>query len=154
MKLLFLDVDGVLNNLEVMNSIPRIIDPLGESHLRLLKRLVSETDCQIVLISTWRLYVDAQITLRAAFKEHGIPVWIGTTPFLKTPRRADEILHWIRDNVTVPAVAIAIDDAEDIDIGNDHGLPVKFKPFKTDFDDGLTKEIVQDAVNWFANNTL
>jgi hypothetical protein len=152
MKLLFLDVDGVLNNLEVLSA-SRGSDPLGESHLKLLKILVAVTGCDIVLSSTWRLFPESMDILKIAFEEHGIPVWIDTTPELRTGRRADEILKWIESNVTVPAVAVGIDDDEDIDIGNDHGLPVKFKPFRTSFDHGLTSEIVKDIIEWF-NCTL
>jgi len=147
MKLLFLDVDGVLNNLDVLSRC-RSSDPLGDEHLRLLKTLVAATDCQIVLSSTWRLFPESRGSLKVAFEEHGIPVWISTTPDLGT-RRGDEILHWLRINVTVPVVAVGIDDDEDIDIGDNHGLPVKFKPLKTDFDHGLTPAIVQEAVDWF-----
>lgn len=153
MKLLFLDVDGVLNNLEVVNS-QRGGDPLGVNHLALLKTLVSATDCQIVLSSTWRLYPSSMEALRIAFAEHEIPDWIGATPDLRTGRRADEILYWLRLNVMEPTVVVGIDDDEDIDIGNDHGLPVKFKPLRTNFDHGLTAEIVQEAVDWFKHCTL
>lgn len=152
MKLLFLDVDGVLNNFEVVNNIIRKAAPLGETQLLLLKKLVTETNCQIVLSSSWRLQKEYQVFLRAAFEEHGIPVWIGITPHLKTGRRADDILNWIQSNVTVPAVVVALDDSEDIDIGDNHGLPVKFKPVLTNFDTGLTVEVVQDIVNWFTVN--
>jgi hypothetical protein len=154
MKLLFLDVDGVLNNFEVVNTLPRVKHPLGERQLGLLKTLVSEAGCQIVLISSWRQLPDSLATLGVAFQQHGIPVWIGVTPHLKTDRRADEILSWIQENVSVPAVAVGIDDAEDIDIGDDHRLPVRFKSFKTDFDIGLTTEIVQAAVGWFVGRRL
>lgn len=153
MKLLFLDVDGVLNNLEVVNS-QRGGDPLGSNHLSLLRTLVSATDCQIVLSSTWRLFPDSLNSLSLAFVEHGIPEWIGVTPELRTGRRADEILRWLEINVTKPTIAVGIDDDEDIDIGNDHGLPVKFKPLKTDFDHGLTSDIVQRAIDWFKHCTL
>ena len=149
MKLLFLDVDGVLNNCEVVNALPRGKDSLGEHQLRLLKTLVSEAGCQIVLISTWRRLPESLATLGVAFQKHGIPVWVGVTPHLKTGRRADEILSWLRENVSVPVVAVGIDDAEDIDIGADHGLPVMFKHLKTDFDHGPTTEIVQAALGWF-----
>lgn len=154
MKLLFLDIDGVLNDLEVVNALPRIKDSLGERQLRLLKTLVSEAGCDVVLISTWRRLPDSLATLGVAFQKHGIPMWIGVTPHLRTGRRADEILSWMKENVSVPVVAVGIDDAEDIDIGDDHGLPVRFKAFKTDFDHGLTTEIVQAALGWFVGRRL
>lgn len=154
MRLLFLDVDGVLNSTEVLNTPLRFPVPVGEHHLRLLNTLVTQTGCQIVLSSTWRLSPEYRTGLRAAFEHHGIPEWIGTTPDLKTGRRADEILGWLRSHVTVPAVAVGIDDAEDIDIGNDHGLEVRFKTLTTDPDSGLTAEVVQQAVDWFARHTF
>lgn len=151
MKLLFLDVDGVLNNLKVLGE-SRSSDPLGEDHLKLLKILVTVAKCDIVLSSTWRLFEESKISLSVAFEEHKIPIWIGQTPELRTGRRADEIIHWLREKTTTPVVAAGIDDDEDIDIGNDHGLPVKFKPFKTCFDHGLTSEVVKDVIDWFAKN--
>lgn len=150
MKLLFLDVDGVLNNLEVLSQ-SRSSD-LGEGHLRLLKTLVAAAGCDIVLTSTWRLFPESQMTLRVAFEEHGIPVWIDATPHITSVRRAEEILSWLRNNTNKPVVAVGIDDDEDIDIGNDHGLPVKFKPLKTDFVKGLTASVVQEAIDWFSEN--
>jgi hypothetical protein len=148
MKLLFLDVDGVLNNLEVLSS-TRSSDPLGEDHLLLLKGLVTLSGCDIVLSSTWRLFPESRAELSAAFMRHGIPNWIGITPQLDNVPRSAEITDWLRKNVTVPTVAVGIDDDEDIDIGNDHGLPVKFKALKTCFDHGLTLEVMKEAVDWF-----
>lgn len=150
MKILFLDVDGVLNNLEVLSA-SRSSDPLGETHLKLLKILVAATNCKIVVSSTWRLYPESMDSLKIAFQEHDIPLWIGTTPYLNTTRRANEILNWIELNIKVSTVAVGIDDDEDIDIGNDHGFPVKFKPIKTCFNHGLTEEIVQEAIDWLNN---
>lgn len=150
MKILFLDVDGVLNNLEVLSA-SRSSDPLGERHLKLLKVLVAATNCKIVLSSTWRLFPESMDSLKIAFQEHEIPLWIDITPRLNTTRRADEILNWIELNIKVPTVAVGIDDDEDIDIGNDHGLPVRFKPIKTCFNHGLTEEIVQEAIDWLNN---
>lgn len=153
MRLLFLDVDGVLNNLEVLSS-SSSMDPLGDHHLRLLKTLVAATDCKIVLSSTWRLFRESKTSLQTAFEQHDIPVWIGCTPQFNSGPRSDEILSWLRKNTNTPVVAVGIDDDEDIDIGNDHGLPVKFKPLRTSFDKGLTAEVVQEAIEWFTKNTV
>lgn len=152
MKLLFLDVDGVLNNLEVLSS-SRFSDPLGDHHLKLLKILVAATDCKIVLSSTWRLFNESRTSLKIAFEEHGIPQWIGCTPDLKSGPRSAEIVQWLKDNTSVPIVAAGIDDDEDIDIGTDHGLPVHFKPFFTTFQDGLTDKTVKEVIEWFNSKT-
>jgi len=153
MKLLFLDVDGVLNNLVVMSE-SRSSDPLGEQHLRLLKTLVAGSGCDIVLSSTWRLFHESRSSLEVAFKEHNIPMWVGCTPSLNNQPRSAEILQWLRDNTSQPVVAVGIDDDEDIDIGTGHGLPVHFKPLRTSFDSGLTAEVVQEAIDWFHSKLL
>jgi hypothetical protein len=147
MKLLFLDVDGVLNNLEVLSAC-RSSDPLGDTHLKLLKILVAATDCNIVISSTWRLFPESLESLKIAFEEHEIPLWIGCTPVLQGVPRSQEILSWLKSNLSVDSIAVGIDDDEDIDIGEDHGLSVKFKPIKTCFDHGLTQEVVQEAIDW------
>lgn len=153
MKLLFLDVDGVLNNLEVLSD-SRSSDPLGEVHLKLLKTLVAATDCKIVISSTWRMFPESLESLKFAFEEHEIPLWIDCTPCLQSGPRSQEILSWLKSNLTVDAVAVGIDDDEDINIGEDHGLPVKFKPIKTCFEHGLTQEVVQEAIDWLNNFQL
>lgn len=147
MKLLFLDVDGVLNNLEVLSA-SRSSDPLGGVHLKLLKTLVAATDCKIVISSTWRMFPESLGSLKVAFEEHDIPLWIDCTPVIQNVPRSQEILSWLKSNLTANAVAVGIDDDEDIDIGEDHGLSVKFKPIKTCFDHGLTQEAVQEAIDW------
>jgi HAD domain in Swiss Army Knife RNA repair proteins len=54
MKVIFLDVDGVLNSKKTPNpgKFPYIVDPILLSRLLELLRL---TDAKIVLSSTWRL---------------------------------------------------------------------------------------------------
>lgn len=152
-KLLFLDVDGVLNNLEVLSAC-RSMDPLGDSQLRLLKTLTATAKCDIVLMSTWRLFKESRATLKIAFEEHSIPEWIDCTPDLRNQPRSAEILSWLRSNVKNKAVAVGIDDDEDIDIGDNHGLPVRFKPFKTTYKYGLTATVVQEAVDWFKKHEV
>lgn len=153
MKLLFLDVDGVLNNLVILSE-SRSSNPLGEQHLRLLKMLVAGSGCDIVLSSTWRLFHESKLSLEVAFKEHEIPMWVGCTPELINQPRSAEILQyleaWLQGrDLRDPVVAVGIDDDEDIDIGTGHGLPVHFKPLRTSFDNGLTAEVVQEAIDWF-----
>lgn len=88
--------------------------------------------------------------LREAFQEHRIPPWLGTTPDLPSSDRGEEILEWLRSNLTEHSVAVGIDDCRDIAIGDDHGLPVRYKPIATDFSTGLTPAVVKEALAWFA----
>ena len=58
MKVIFLDIDGVLNT-EAYREDPNVDyfeKPISEIHMRLLKQLVKATGAKIVLSSTWREY--------------------------------------------------------------------------------------------------
>lgn len=60
MKLLFLDIDGVLNSYRTDLAYGRArtlmnIDPVS---LKLMQKVVKETDCTICLISEWRKHWD------------------------------------------------------------------------------------------------
>lgn len=100
-RILFLDVNGVLNSRDDCG-----LEGLGDSHLCELKRIVDEARCQIVLTSSWRLADDLTTKLRLAFKRHGVPVWIDSTPDLID--RAEEVQAWLR--VNGPCVCVIVDD--------------------------------------------
>ena len=51
MKLIFLDVDGVLNSAEWLETNQGEIDP---AKVRLLKQMIDATGAKVVLSSTWR----------------------------------------------------------------------------------------------------
>jgi hypothetical protein len=53
-KIVFLDVDGVLNCQSTKDSIWRGCIGLEDSNLKQLKRVISETDAWIILISSWK----------------------------------------------------------------------------------------------------
>ena len=54
MKVIFLDVDGVLNTKYSKSRCGRFIG-IDKDKVAQLKRIVDETDAEIVLSSTWRL---------------------------------------------------------------------------------------------------
>lgn len=118
--------------------------------MRLLEKLVTTSRCGVVITSTWRLWPDSMNVLASTFEEHEIPPWLGITPHLRSSIRGDEIQDWLRSNLTVPSVAVGIDDCQDISIGTDHGLPVRYKPISTESDTGLTASVVKEALAWFA----
>ena len=74
MKIIFLDIDGVLNCAKTKNprKFPYVID---QRLLKRLKRLLTVTGAKVVLSSTWRY---DPIGILAA-KHHGIP-FIDVTP--------------------------------------------------------------------------
>lgn len=149
-KLLFLDVDGVLNDLTVLST----KSELGINHLINLKAIVSSSNCEIILSSSWRILDDWKRTLRIAFEENNIPIWIDQTPQIRSedfsivPRK-DEIIKWLKDNISCPATVVVLDDESDADI-SDNGLHNITSIFiHTCMNKGLTAEKAQKAIDFF-----
>lgn len=115
MKVIFLDIDGVLNGIEYVKRYGRfgvIVDP---ERMQLLRQLVLATDAEIVLISSWREHwssVTEQcdelgLEINRIFREYRLSVYD------KTPdrrfKRAEEIRAWLADAPSVTAFVI-LDD--------------------------------------------
>ena len=93
MKVIFLDVDGVLNSAQDGYSIRLSTD----SHLRLLQRITKETGVKIVRSSSWRIgFTTASKNLLARFKEYGLEL-MDCTPELSGACRGDEIRKWLEE---------------------------------------------------------
>ena len=103
-RLLFLDVDGVLNSratYELSNQGIHPPGPLGmvftvcKDAVARLRALVEELDVKIVLSSTWRYHPHAFDT---AMKWCGWDVeLLGKTPRHADCQRGDEIAHWLEE---------------------------------------------------------
>ena len=150
-KFIFMDVDGVLNNLATLRATQECFG-LDPKCLLLLKDIVDKTGAKIVLSSTWRCFRDGKVALRRALRINGIPDIIGCTDDLNDRSngawvsgnhvdRKDEILKWIKDNkVDQINDRIAIlDDEPDACL-----VPKWF--FRTFFEEGLTRETADDII--------
>ena len=143
MKVIFLDIDGVLNSSETQIRLKtkRLgIDPfLVGRFVRILK----ETGAKVVLSSTWRLWS----YWRDVMKENGLPVdeFLGATPYLAQRPRGEEIHRWLKDH-TGPKVEkyCVLDDERDFLMGQ--------QLFQTTWKKGLTDEIA-DRVIKYLNET-
>ena len=113
-KIIFLDVDGVLNSARDGFS----IDLETDIHLKLLKQLVKETNANIVLSSSWKIGFGCSFslsnTLISRLKEHGLSI-LDITPEREDGNRILEIKEWISKN---PVKNILILDDEEFDIRN------------------------------------
>ena len=106
-RIIFLDVDGVLNNDETFmrdqqHAAGGKLDALDEKCLARLAHIVSATSANIVVTSTWRLKPSTLATLTAALKRHGVPpsAILGSTPDLEgrcLGDRAREIRAWLQE---------------------------------------------------------
>ena len=109
MKIIFLDIDGVLNCESTPNprKFPYVVD---KKLLVRLKGLLNRTGAKVVLSSTWR--VDP-IGLFAA-KYWGVP-FIDVCPDMPGRPRRDEVLRWIDRHSSVSRYAIIDDEDDELD---------------------------------------
>lgn len=110
MKVVFLDVDGVLNSKQDGNSI-RVRTDL---HLRLLREIVKVTGAKIVLSSSWRCGpVTAIKNLKNRLAEYGLEIMDSTPVLSGSSCRGDEICQWLYNNgQSVERFVILDDDAD------------------------------------------
>ena len=103
MKVIFLDIDGVLNCAKTPNprKLPYIADP---RLLRRFARLVERSKAKVVLSSTWR-YDPAGLFSARHWGIHFIDV----IPDMPGKPRRDEILAWLRHHPRVKRFVV-IDD--------------------------------------------
>lgn len=155
MKIIFLDIDGVLNNLDSLRAGSCSMgvgwwdgDPSREgsgfepNSVQELKRILSATDAKIVISSTWRKLGSIE-TLREVFENWDISpdLILGATPITDRGHRGTEIRHWLQSftrNGKVVDKWIAIDD--DSDFHDDQIL------IQTSFETGLTSDIADAAI--------
>lgn len=104
MTYIFLDVDGVLNNHDHYFKQHKKYGgrffaenmPFNPRSLKNLKKIVDETDGQIVLTSSWRRDDKCMTVLKARLLEYGMRIF-SSTDFI-SGRRGTEIHKWLTDN--------------------------------------------------------
>ena len=138
MKVIFLDIDGVLNCSKTHNprNLPYVIDP---KLLTRFERLLERTGAKVVLSSTWR-YDPAGLF---SAKRQGIP-FIGVTPDMPHKPRRKEILAWLKGHPKVARYVVIDDDDDGLD-----DLPL----FQPSASTGLTEKIVTGVVDFFDGKT-
>ena len=132
MKIIFLDVDGVLNSSNDKFSTELETD----SHLLLLKELVDKTNSKIVLTSSWRKIPKLRKVVDTKLKNLNIEI-IGETKSLPGTRGSG-IKEWLKDKEVESFVIL--DDDSDMDELTSTNL------VKTDYNIGLQKEDIEKAL--------
>lgn len=116
MKVLFLDVDGVLNSNKSTSFLA-----LSKPSLRRLERIVKETDCKIVLSSTWRKDERAFRRLSRVLSYRGLSILDRTPVMWRDDQTGDryfrghEIQSWLDNHPEVTEYCIVDDDADMLD---------------------------------------
>jgi hypothetical protein len=138
MKVIFLDIDGVLNSDETPNprTLPYIID---ERLLARLRDLLERCQAKVVLTSSWRI---DPIGLYAA-KYWNVP-FHDVCPDMPDKPRREEILAWLKQHPTVARFVVVDDEDDELD-----DLPLFQPSAKT----GLTAECVAGIEKFLAGET-
>ncbi len=159
MKILFLDIDGVLNcvatfvrrakkpitkHKSAFNIDELKLEQLDETLVARLNDIVEQTKCNIVLSSAWRLGYPLN-TVAGWLEKKGFKypeVFYDTTPnlILENNVRGWEIKTWLSQHPKIEQYAIVDDDIEDI---------IALHPTKTvrtTMKEGLTAKKVKDII--------
>ena len=171
-KVIFLDVDGVLNSNRTLHEDISLEDDL----ILNLKEIVNKTEAKIILSSSWRLSTEAIATLMDKLDKFGLTIsgmtcdsvdldWLEKYEFDVTKKYLDtkfdydenkqikithdrgaEIFKWLHDHDDC-AYVILDDEIEDIKPYFSESVIVK-----TSYKTGLTKEDVKKAIQILNKN--
>jgi hypothetical protein len=145
MKILFLDIDGVCNSraylyrLRAKNKKATLWYGIDPEAAKLVRHIVKETGCKVVLSSTWRMYEDGKAQVRRE-----VCHFIDCTKDLQRGSkrgivpRGEEVQDWLRRHPSVTQYAILDDDSD--------FLPTQWL-FKTTFEHGITDDIAQAVID-------
>ena len=164
-KVVFLDIDGVLNsNFWNENHQREISDGslIDESKIELLCKLIEDTGAGIILHSGWKYWFDPDLkplrreaeNLKNLLEKAGLSI-DGTTPdhateeIRKTRKfslvKAGEILAWLKQHQEVNRWVVL----DDLDL---HNAKIERHQVKTDQSIGLTAEDVERAEKILQSN--
>jgi hypothetical protein len=113
MKVIFLDIDGVLNSVEsamALGGYPYLLDQIelfDNVALGLIQRLVRQTGAKVVISSTWRKTHDV-----AEFEPALVIPVIGKTCNSRSGRRGEEIAVYLEGNPQIENYVIIDDDSD------------------------------------------
>lgn len=131
MRVVFLDVDGVLNSMRFVSAMDaecqrtskpfRFEDQLDEGAISLLNQILREGCAVAVLSSSWRLLVDMDEMLRLLRAKGFTGELVGATPNLSHLDRGDhplwrgdEIAAWIAEYPRRVTSLVILDDGSDM----------------------------------------
>lgn len=149
MKVIFLDVDGVLNSDEYFDRIQNldiegIESEIDINKVKLLKKAVDETGAKVVLSSSWR-YTRNALALKELLANYGIHI-TDSTPVVEN-KRGLEIRKWLENNDNVEDFVILDDEVFDsYDSALTEKLVKMSKEKETDIGEGLLPENVEKII--------
>ncbi|MGL5436849.1 MAG: HAD domain-containing protein [Lachnospiraceae bacterium] len=158
MKIIFLDVDGVLNYIDCENSTEDLYF-VEDRCMQLLKQLIERTGAKIVLSSTWRLgWFDIEKGIKSyeaddfsmlcqEFDKYGL-TFMSKTPIITRSYgfRGNEIKEWLVNwRGEVIESFVILDDGSDMN-------PFAHKLVQTSMIKGLEQKHIDQAVQILGEN--
>lgn len=136
MKIIFLDIDGVLNSEAYALGRGKGgmlgIDPEA---VKIFDRIIDETGAKVVLSSSWRYSEDLIEEVKSNVGE-----LLGITPRSRSGFRGNEVYAWLLSNDKLDVKYAILDDDSDFH---------KTQPlFKTTFKLGLTEDIANKVIEY------
>ena len=149
MKVIFLDIDGVLNSEEWDVYVQSFIYGarfnscylLSQEMILRLQNVVFQTNAEIVLTSSWRASERAMDALRRQLNLYHLSIR-DTTVIYAYGNRADEVKLWIESHPNVTSYVIV--DDEDDGFTQDEILAAHF--VQTTYAQGLTPEKAEKII--------
>lgn len=137
MKVIFLDIDGVLNNSTLLYHYgSEFID--GDM-TELFAKIVLSTEAKVVLSSSWRLEDWSRKMVEEALDVYGVEI-MDITPSMPRVRRCREIARWLKEHSEVDEYAIIDDDPN-------AGVGMEFNFFMTDPEKGLDMKTAKSVIS-------
>lgn len=134
MKVLFLDIDGVVNKQDNFDRSKGMGPyPIDSYCAFLVGRIQLQTGCEVVLSSSWRLHPEGVQNV-----SERVVRLLDKTPCL-SGIRGDEVQAWLDKYPEFDKYAILDDDSD----FHDHQKP---HFFKTSFKEGLTDDIAEAVI--------
>lgn len=139
MKILFLDIDGVCNSGEWAAQGNNMWHGTDPNAVALVRRIIEETKCSVVLSSVWRMYPEARAVVK-----RDVCHFIDVTKDMQggaqrnVVDRGVEVQEWLDRHPEVTQYAILDDDAD--------FMPEQWL-FKTTFKKGITENIAQAVID-------
>lgn len=149
MKVIFLDIDGVLNSEEWDRHVQSFTYGarfnscylLSQEMILLLQNVVYQTNADIVLTSSWRTDIKAMDALKRQLSLYHLPIR-DTTLYSTYNTRADDINEWLGLHPSVHSYVI-VDDTDD-GFTQDELLSTHF--VQTTYACGLTPEEAAEMI--------
>lgn len=151
MKVIFLDIDGVLNTIYTKERINGMIF-VEDKYIKILKEICDKTGAKVVLSSSWRSgwydidngnnnTRDAKdfIALRDKLLEFGIELF-DKTPDISAMKRGEEIKQWLEEHKDLNITNFVIFD--------DMAIVKPFNRYfiQTSFAEGMKEKYIKKAI--------